>query len=174
MWHCVCVCVHVLHKYIISQQCINILVSKLIRVHLHWIYLLKKKNCRQTEHLLLWKMAGRTLSLRHDKLEFLHLFAFVHTSVMKCPRFDFFVVVVNVTHICVDLQIHLWSISADQNWLMAFLGGTYMSRHGPWGLWQSWFMEFRGISLTTDPTGGQLVFTPRLHICHNIDSVVMF
>lgn len=120
------VCVHVL-TYIISQPCINILVSKLIWVHLLWIYLLKKKAAGSLSTSS-WQVEGRTLSLSHDALELLHIFAFVHTSVMKRPGSDFVVVVVNVTHIWVDLQIHLWSISADQNWIMAFFGGAYMSQ----------------------------------------------
>lgn len=126
MWHCICVCVHVLtyiHN-IISQPCINILVSKLIWVHLLWIYLLKEKAAGRLSTSSWQVEGGRSDFVPQSRCAG----AFVHTSVMKRPRSDFAVVVVNVTHICVNLQIHLWSISADQNWIMAFLGGAYMSQ----------------------------------------------
>lgn len=120
-------------------------------------------------------MTGWTLplSLGPDEPELLHLLAFVHTSVLKWPRFDFVVDVVNVTHICADHKwICQWSISADQNWLALFLGGTYMSvckmrtkgtRHGLWGLWLSWFMKVRGIKLTSDSTVRQPLLSPFPH-----------
>lgn len=133
------VCVHVL-TYIISQPCINILVSKLIWVHLLWIYLLKKKAAGSLSTSS-WQVEGRTLSLSHDALELLHIFAFVHTSVMKRPGSDFVVVVVNVTHIWVDLQIHLVYFCRSELNNGVFRWRIYVTAREAFGSLGSWSSE---------------------------------